>query len=145
MGPSPTKRMVFPSNLNESAKALQCVLEDVRTHGFANDAAFAIRLALDEALSNAIRHGNHGDPDKHVTIEYRFTDQAFLASVADEGIGFTPDAIPDPTKQENLERPCGRGVMLMKAYMSEVSFNARGNRVTLVKKRDCPLPIRSKT
>ena len=140
MGRSSVKRLVFPSDLGESAKALQAVLADVRANGFSEIAFFAIRLALDEALSNAVRHGNGGDPAKHVTIEYNISDRAFEASVTDEGLGFAPNQIPDPTQQENLDRPCGRGVMLMKAYMSRVSFNKQGNQVTLIKNRDCVLP-----
>ncbi len=144
MGPSPTKRLVFGSDLNDSANILRMVMEDVEAHGFGEDAVFAIRLSLDEALSNAIRHGNNGNPEKQVVVEYGFTEQAFSVSITDEGSGFSPDELPDPTQKENLERPCGRGVMLMKAYMSHVSFNKQGNRVTLVKKRNCPLPVRTK-
>jgi len=144
MAPSPTKRLVFASDLDESAAVLQNILKDVRANGFDEDAVFAIRLALDEALSNAVRHGNKGDNQKQVVVEYMMGDEAFMVTVADEGHGFVPDQIPDPTRQENIERPCGRGVMLMKTYMSHVSFNKRGNQVTLVKKRNCKLPVRTK-
>ena len=143
MALSPTKRLVFASDLNESAAVLQDILRDIRANGFDEDAIFAIRLALDEALSNAVRHGNCGDIHKQVVVEYTMGNEAFKVTVADEGHGFVPDQIPDPTRQENLERPCGRGVMLMKTYMSHVSFNKLGNQVTLVKKRNCKLPVRT--
>ncbi|MFA7238304.1 MAG: ATP-binding protein, partial [Phycisphaeraceae bacterium] len=60
----------------------------------------------------------------------------------DEGPGFTPEGVPDPTRGENLERPSGRGVMLMKAYMTKVSFSPSGNRVTMIKRKSCHLPNR---
>lgn len=144
MGLSPTKRLVFPSKASEVPGVLQTILSDVQAGGFGPDAVFAIRLALDEALSNAVRHGNCGDPEKQVAVEYAVTSEAFKASVTDEGCGFKPDHLPDPTRHENIERPCGRGVMLMKAYMSQVTYNDQGNCVTLVKNRNCPLPIRAK-
>ncbi|MND07935.1 hypothetical protein D3C83_302450 [compost metagenome] len=56
--------------------------------------------------------------------------------IEDEGPGFRMDDVPDPTAEENLERPCGRGIMLMKAFMSLIEYNATGNRVTLEKQRD---------
>ena len=135
-------KVVFPSQLSEPPKVLEEILDQVKAAGFGQDAIFAIRLSLDEAMSNAIRHGNDSDPDKNVVVEYDITDDEFRASVTDEGCGFSPDQVPDPTLVENIKRPFGRGVMLMKAYMSEVIFNERGNRVTLVKRRNCPLPTR---
>lgn len=143
MSPSPTKRLEFASNPSELSAVMQTVLRDVKENNFNEDAVFAIRLALDEALSNAVRHGNCGDSQKRVVVEYCMDDHAFQVSVTDEGCGFAPDQVPDPTRQENLDRPCGRGVMLMKAYMSRVSFNERGNCVTLIKNRDCGLPVRA--
>ncbi len=144
MRPPTTKRLVIANNPDEAARVLQEMLADVQARGYSDDVLFAIRLSMDEALNNAVQHGNCGDPDKTVIVEYTISDDSFKASVTDEGCGFVPDRVPDPTCDENLDRPRGRGVMLMKAYMSEVSFNERGNCVTLVKHRQCKLPIRTK-
>jgi len=138
------KQVVFSSRLCEARSALQAILADVELYAYNEDAVFAIRLGLDEAINNAVRHGNGGDPDKKVTVEYFITDEAFEITITDEGGGFVPSELLDPTAEENLERPCGRGVMLMKAYMSQVAFNERGNRVTMIKYRNCPLPMRPK-
>lgn len=92
---------------------------------------FAVRLALEEAVSNASRHGNSGDPKKKLELRYRVKPGEIVIEVEDEGRGFDPGVVPDPTAEENLEIPSGRGLMLMRAYMSEVSFNEEGNRVTL--------------
>lgn len=139
---SPTKRLVITSDLAEACRAVQVVMAEVDAHSYDENARFAIRLALDEALSNAVRHGNQGDPRKHVAIEYAVADDRVAITVCDEGPGFHPEALPDPTLDENLERPNGRGVLLMRAYMTEVHYSPRGNCVTLIKNRGCPLPVK---
>ncbi len=136
------KTLVFPSTLDEALKAEQQVLEHVARHDFDEDACFAIRLALDEAISNAIQHGNDGDPAKQVTVRYTIDGDAVRVEVGDEGNGFAPTGVPDPTRPENLEKPNGRGIMLIRAYMTEVEYNQKGNRVTMIKRRGCMLPLR---
>jgi len=92
---------------------------------------FSIRLALEEGLINAIKHGNQLDRGKQVHISYRILADRFEIKISDDGPGFDPTDIPDPTAIENLERPCGRGLMLMRHYMNEVAYNARGNCLTM--------------
>jgi serine/threonine-protein kinase RsbW len=94
---------------------------------------FSIKLALEEALVNAIKHGNQLDRDKKVHIAYSIHADRFEIRITDEGPGFDPGDVPDPTAIENLERPCGRGLMLMRHYMTEVAYNASGNSVTMSK------------
>jgi len=88
---------------------------------------FCIKLALEEGLVNAIKHGNQMDPEKSVTIRYHVQKLSFEIRITDQGPGFDPDDLPDPTAIENLERPCGRGVMLMRHYMSDVEYYPPGN------------------
>jgi serine/threonine-protein kinase RsbW len=126
--------------MDEAVNVMQSIVAAVESHGYSEGAVFAVRLALDEALSNAIRHGNQNNPKKTVTVEYEVTDDQARISICDEGPGFTPADLPDPTLDENLERPHGRGVMLIQAYMTEVSYNDKGNCVTMVKHRTCQLP-----
>ncbi|MEX0745584.1 MAG: ATP-binding protein [Phycisphaeraceae bacterium] len=140
MGTVPVVKMVIPSRLTETPAVQKALLEQVKAHGFPRDAVFAVRLAVDEALNNAIRHGNANDPAREVTVEFAITDKQVKVTVADEGSGFKPDCLPDPTCSANIERPCGRGVMLMHAYMTAVRYNKAGNRVTMIKRRDCPGP-----
>lgn len=94
---------------------------------------FGIRLALEEALINAIKHGNQMDRAKTVSISYMLEQERFEIRITDEGAGFDPDDVPNPTEVENIERPCGRGLMLMKHYMTEVSYSPRGNSVRMCK------------
>jgi serine/threonine-protein kinase RsbW len=94
------------------------------------------RVGLTEALSNAMLYGNSRDPSKRVLVEIAFLDECIQARVTDQGNGFDPAAVPDPTTPENLMKPCGRGLFLMRKLLDEVRYNAQGNQVTLVLKRD---------
>ena len=102
--------------------------------GYSRRDSAGVRLALEEAILNGLRHGNQGDPDKHLWMRYRLGPQALVAEVEDEGPGFDPERVPDPTLPENLGRPCGRGLLLMRHYMTWVRFSRRGNRVILCKR-----------
>jgi serine/threonine-protein kinase RsbW len=97
---------------------------------------FGVRLALEEALVNAIKHGNGMDPQKRVRVKCRADSQKVRVEIEDEGEGFVPDQVPDPTEDENLEKPCGRGIMLMRAFLSKVEYNELGNQVVLEKDRE---------
>ena len=97
---------------------------------------FGVRLSLEEALVNAIKHGNGMDPEKSVRVSCHIDEELIRIEIEDEGPGFTPEEVPDPTAEENLERPCGRGIMLMKAFLSRVEYVPPGNLVILEKTRD---------
>jgi len=103
--------------------------------GYSEKDLFGMRLALEEAIVNAIRHGNKGDPAKIVQVRYRVTDRHVVTEIQDEGPGFNPDNIPDPLAPENLESPTGRGLFLIRYYMTSITFNERGNCLTLYKER----------
>jgi serine/threonine-protein kinase RsbW len=96
---------------------------------------FAVMLALHEAVTNAYRHGNRRDRNKSIHIRYVVTANEAVFEVADEGSGFDPDRVPSPLAEPNLDRPGGRGLFLMRTYMTWVSFNPEGNRVTLARQR----------
>lgn len=90
------------------------------------------RVGLMEALANAVLYGNRQDPRKCIRLEIAFRPHAIEARVTDEGPGFDPNRVPDPTTPENIERTGGRGLFLMRKLMDEVRFNEVGNSVTLV-------------
>ena len=140
MGESTTKTWVLPSTLTHAVDVLKEIVAAVEAAGYRREAVFAIRLALDEALANAVKHGNDGDASKTVSVDLDVNPQRAVISIEDQGPGFVPDQLPDPTADENLSRPCGRGVMLMNAYMTRVEYNTSGNRVTLTKTSVCKLP-----
>jgi serine/threonine-protein kinase RsbW len=103
--------------------------------GYGTEERFAVRLALEETLVNALRHGNHENPGLRVRLQFRVTRKRVLMEVRDQGQGFNPNNVPDPLAPENLERSSGRGLLLMRAYMSWVHFSRRGNCVRLCKER----------
>lgn len=130
--------LTIPSDLGE-ARRVQTLIEDaLHSCGYTEHDVFAIKLALEEALVNAIKHGNQMDPDKRVFVVYNVTPERFDIRITDEGAGFNPDDVPDPTAIENLERPCGRGLLLMRGFMTEVEYHGRGNVVTMAKVREVP-------
>lgn len=130
--------MVIPSCPADAVRVIDAIAVELSAHGFDRKEQFAVRLAMDEAMANAIRHGNCNDPGKRVTVEFSVDDRQCWIRVSDEGGGFDPQRVPDPTRDENLERPCGRGVMLMRTYMTQVDYNPQGNGVTMTKIRQQP-------
>jgi serine/threonine-protein kinase RsbW len=131
LGPRPPVEIVIPSDPGE-ARGVQEQIEQLLVERQASDRdIFCIKLALEEALVNAIKHGNQMDRAKKVRIRYHVLSDRFECSISDEGPGFDPGEVPDPTAPENLERPCGRGLMLMRHYMSAVAYNDRGNSVSM--------------
>ncbi|MGD8362278.1 MAG: ATP-binding protein [Gemmatimonadota bacterium] len=99
-----------------------------------------LRVGLAEALANAMLYGNARDPSKRVKVEVAFQDSAITARVTDEGTGFDPLSLPDPTCPANLLKANGRGIFLMRKLLDEVHFNDRGNSVTLVLRLPRVLP-----
>jgi serine/threonine-protein kinase RsbW len=135
-GTSPPLELVIPSDLAEARRVQGEIEQALQSVQFTEKEIFAVRLALEEALVNAIKHGNQMDEAKKVRIAYTVTAERFDITIIDEGPGFDPADVPDPTDPENLERPCGRGLMLMRHYMSEVNYHGRGNSVAMSKVRN---------
>ena len=125
--------MVIASDLAAAKDLEEALLRQVARRGYDGADRFAIKLALEEGLNNAIRHGNGHDRTKQVEVRFSVTDRRVVIRIADQGRGFDPSGVPDPTTDENLEKPCGRGIMLMRAYMDEVKYNPKGNEVHMVK------------
>ena len=128
--------LTIPSDLAEARRVQELIEEALTASAYTEHDIFAIKLALEEALVNAIKHGNQMDRAKKVHIAYRFLSDRFEVQITDEGPGFDPNDVPDPTAVENLERPCGRGLMLMRYYMTEVNFSQAGNAVSMCKLRN---------
>jgi serine/threonine-protein kinase RsbW len=132
-GSPSTVDLVIPSDPAEARRVQEEIERLLRAHEASEKDIFGIRLALEEALVNAIKHGNQMDRSKKVTIVSVIHAERFEIRITDEGTGFDPGDVPDPTAVENIERPCGRGLMLMRHYMTEVSFGDRGNSVRMAK------------
>ena len=123
----------LPNDLRQIEHAVEYVMQRCaacQTHG--RKLRLNFRVSLTEALSNAMLYGNRKDPRKRVRVEVIVGDLELIARVTDEGHGFDPDRIPDPTEPDNIEKAGGRGLFLMRELMDEVHYNERGNQVTLV-------------
>lgn len=128
------QQIVIPSEPKLLNRVENRIIEQLKALNYGERTLFGVRLAVEEAVINAIKHGNKMDKTKNVTITYSVNDKECVISVADEGDGFNPQVVPDPTADENLELPHGRGLVLMRAYMDEVKYNEKGDCVTMRKK-----------
>jgi serine/threonine-protein kinase RsbW len=128
--------IVIASDLAEVRRVLDEIEGALLYHRYDEKEIFSIKLALEEAVVNAIKHGNQMDHTKTVRIHYRAKPERIDIRILDEGKGFNPENVPDPTAEANLERPCGRGLLLVRNYMTEVVFDPPGNRVVMCKLRN---------
>ena len=127
---------LIPSEFTEGRTVQKAILDCVHRCGFDPDSAFAIKLALEEAMINAIRHGNKLDPQKKVRIDAIVNPREARITIEDEGPGFNRATVPDPTCEENLTKCSGRGLLLMETYMTSVEYSNKGRRVHMVKRRE---------
>ena len=110
----------IPSDTDVARELLEELLGQLNERGWPEEDKFGVHLSVEESLMNAIKHGNQRDPEKAVLVECRLSDTLLFVTVEDEGDGFDPNDVPDPTLDENLELPSGRGLMLMRTFMSLV-------------------------
>jgi serine/threonine-protein kinase RsbW len=138
-GATEWKRSVtLPSERGSSRLVTDDLLEQLGHFGWPPDDIFAIHLAAEEALVNAVVHGNKLDPTKTVQVECIVSPDLMRLQITDQGDGFDPKKVPDCTLAERLECPGGRGVMLMRSFMTKIEYNAQGNSVLLEKRRYQP-------
>lgn len=140
-GPSPGdahswhRKVELPSERGASRMVTEDLLEQLGAHGWEQSDIFSIHLAAEEAIVNAIVHGNKLDPNKHVVVDCLVSPELVRVEITDEGAGFNPANVPDCTSDERLEVPSGRGVMLMRTFMTRIEYNAKGNSVLMEKRR----------
>jgi serine/threonine-protein kinase RsbW len=127
---------VIGNNIEAGRRVLDELLGQLRSHRWDHRDVFGVHLAIEEALVNAIRHGNCEDPRKRVEVHCRLADNRIKVEIADEGPGFDSTRVPDPTDVKNLAQPSGRGLLLMRAFMSRVTYEDHGRKVVLEKLRD---------
>src|SRR5256885_15537889 len=107
----------------DSLSVVERLIDDVRSkYNVSEDVFGNMLVALTEAVTNAIYHGNKSDPNKKVHLEYRHSTNGITFTITDEGPGFDYYNLPDPTAPENLEKECGRGVFLMKHLTDQLVF-----------------------
>ena len=119
------------------------MVQTVLTHlsglaGFDEEATHYMSVAVRESVVNAIKHGNRSEEARRVTIAFTLEPGSLEVSVHDEGRGFDPDTVPNPTAAENLLKVDGRGIFFMRSFMDDVSYafpTGGGTVVTMVKRK----------
>ena len=120
--PSKTENIVLVEKLVDDVCDLFDIKEEIYGH---------ILVALTEAVNNALQHGNKANPETHVEVTFKVKDDTLYFTVKDQGPGFDPTTLPDPTDPANIEKPTGRGIFLMKHLCDGVTFEEKGTKVIL--------------
>lgn len=135
--------MTIPNDLRSAKLPEDQILAALENCGYDADTIFAIKLALEEAMTNAVKHGNRFDATKQICVRYHVNPSRVVVMVRDQGPGFCLNDVPDPTADENLERPSGRGIMLIHSYMTKVAYNDCGNELWMLKENPANQRTRS--
>jgi serine/threonine-protein kinase RsbW len=136
-----TASLVMASRFENIEVAERTLLDLCRRAGCRADEEYWLVTALREALANAVRHGNQQNPDQVVRVFFTIENSTATIRVEDEGDGFDPADVPDPTTPENLLRPSGRGIFYMRQFMNRVEFGPTptgGTAVVMARDLDQP-------
>jgi serine/threonine-protein kinase RsbW len=133
-----TVELKLPSRIESIGEAAGAAADAARRLGFAEDALFGVELAVREAVTNAVVHGNRQDESKPVEVGLSGTDAELVITVRDRGEGFDPERVADPTAAENILKASGRGILFMRTFMDEVTWErppGGGTLVRMIKKK----------
>lgn len=125
--------MRIPSDISYIRKTSKRIEKFLVEHNVSASEIFDIRLCAEEAIKNAIIHGNKQNSNLFVNVSYAIDDGKFVMEVEDEGEGFNPGELPDPTEGDNILKSGGRGVFLIYKLMDKVEYKGRGNKAFMVK------------
>ena len=128
-----TTRLVLPSHIEAVADAAAAVTDFLRNCGVSEELSFGIEMAVRESVTNAMVHGNQEDESKSVEVILNCHDNELEIEVRDQGEGFDPANVPDPTNAENLLKTSGRGIFLMRTFMDEIEWRNRPEGGTAVR------------
>ena len=132
MGTSQTNREIEFTSIPENVNLVESFLENVKSEiGMSDEMEANVLVSLSEAANNAIYHGNKLDASKKVRMNMQKEDKSLVFSVEDEGPGFDFTNVKDPTAPENLDKPTGRGVFLMRNLADKVEFAEGGRKVVI--------------
>jgi len=123
----------LPSRLELIPKFVKALMKKIEPFLVQEEDVFNMKLCLEEALTNAVRHGNKSNPDLFVGINIDIGADRVIIKIKDQGQGFDFKGVPDPTEDANIQKPCGRGVFLIRNFMDEVDFFDNGRGIKMVK------------
>jgi serine/threonine-protein kinase RsbW len=128
-----TVELKLPSRIEAIGEAAAAVMDAARRLGFAEDALFGIELAVREAVTNAVLHGNRQDESVPFEVGVAGTDAGMMVTVRDRGAGFDPSRVADPTEGENILKANGRGILFIRTFMDEITWEHPEGGGTLVR------------
>jgi serine/threonine-protein kinase RsbW len=128
-----TTELELPSRIDAVAQAAEAAASVAGGLGLNEEATFGVDMAVREAVTNAVLHGNRLDGAKTVIVTLQGLPEAFVVTVRDRGEGFDPDSVPDPTAAQNLLKTSGRGILFMRAFMDEVEWTRHPDGGTVVR------------
>ena len=134
-------QVIIPNDLDHIYDLEAAILDEVEYVGYDENSRFALRLALDEALINAFKHGNGSDPQKKVFVSYEIKPDGVEVEIEDQGPGFEVNGLLDPRLDEALKRTSGRGIFLIRQFMSSLQFNSCGNVIRFTYERKPELGV----
>ena len=129
-------KKIVSSDPNLIPEVDEFIFDKINSTNLEEDALSNLSLAISEALSNAMVHGNKLDPNKDVTVSIKISDDELMLSIKDEGDGFDPDSVPDPTIPENILKDSGRGIHIMRSFIDQVfyTFSSEGTELKFILK-----------
>jgi len=130
-----TEELKIPSNPDQLPLVDEMAQKAAREMGFTKEQSDDVSIAVTEIVNNAIIHGNNADNTKSVILTFKIEEDRLTIVITDEGIGFNPDDIEDPTKPENILKSKGRGIYIVKQLMDQVYFRIepKGMTITMIK------------
>jgi serine/threonine-protein kinase RsbW len=132
-----TTELTLPSRIESVEEAAGSIVDILKRSGVSDDVLFGIDMAVREAVTNAVLHGNKLDENKFIHVTTITSPDRFEISIDDEGEGFNPTEVPDPTDSENILKTSGRGIFFMRTFMNDVEWSIRpegGTTVRMIKK-----------
>ena len=135
--PLKTFELTIPSRLEELESVQRLISQATAAFGLGEDIAYWMELTVSESVINAIRHGNQFDPAKNARLAISFDGENVEVIVEDQGEGFNLEELADPTRGENLLKPCGRGILIIRSFMDEVTLSPKeggGMRLHMLKR-----------
>lgn len=138
-----SRSVVVSSTPAAIAEVYKNIVPDLHSRHFSDDDVFAVHLSLEEGFINAVKHGNKMEPSKAIKIDYSIEQDKVEITITDEGPGFDPEVIPDPRYGDNLYKPAGRGMLLMRSFMDVVEYVGRGNSVRMIRYKEKRQPSKS--
>ena len=125
--------LTLASRIESIDEAAAVAAEVGKRLGFGDEALFGIDMAVREAVTNAVMHGNRQEADKSVEVSFADSPKELTITVRDEGEGFDPETVADPTTEQNLLKTSGRGILFMRNFMDEVEYSRHPKGGTIVR------------